>query len=148
MTNDYQNNNYQENNGFNSDTNRTEGSNQSDFWNENDYAYKTIMRNGMPKTKGWSVASLVIGIFSAVCCCFGWSGLVLGALAVVFAVLSRRRLGYFDGMSIAGLVLGIFGFVIGAILTILTYALPQEFWDEFYKGYLEGLEQSGAFEGV
>lgn len=148
MNGEYKNNDYQKNEGFNNQGSPEADEFQSNAWNENDYVYQTIMRNGMPKTKSFSVVSLIIGIFSAVCCCFGWSGLILGALAILFSVLSRRRLGYFDGMSIAGLVLGIFGFVIGAVITIVSLSLPEEFWEEFYKSYYEALEQNGVYGGV
>jgi hypothetical protein len=114
---------------------------------EQDYAFHTLMKNGRPKTIGWSVASLVVGVISLVCCCLGWSGVVLGALAVVFAILSRRMLGYFDGLSIAGMVLGIFGFVLGAALIFITYAIPEEFWEEYYKQIQDmyGSEIDGDF---
>ena len=39
----------------------------------------------------------------------------------------------FDGMSIAGLVLGIFGLVFGGMLIIATFSIPEEFWEEYYK---------------
>ena len=106
---------------------------QKNDFNENEYAFQTLTRYGKPKTMAWSVVSLVVGIISVVCCCFGWSGIVLGAFAVVSSMLSRRTLGYFDGMSIAGLVLGIFGLVFGGMLIIATLSIPEEFWEEYYK---------------
>lgn len=112
--------------------------------NEQDYAFQTVMRNGRPKTMGWSVASLVLGIISVVCCCLGWAGAILGACAVVFAIISKKRLGYFDGMSVAGLVLGIFGFVFGVALLVVTYSMPPEFWEEYQKMLEEMLEENPA----
>ncbi|MBQ9070535.1 MAG: DUF4190 domain-containing protein [Clostridia bacterium] len=85
------------------------------------------------KTMGWSVASLVLGIVSVLCCCLGWVGLLMGALAIVFAVVSRVSLGYFDGMSIAGLILGIFGVVFGGVMLGITLLAAT---DEF-KSYTE-----------
>ena len=79
----------------------------------NDLFYEIFKNGGRPKTLGWSVASMVTGIISVLCCCLGWTGLVFGAAAVILAIVSRRSLGYFDSMSIAGLVMGIFGFVFG-----------------------------------
>lgn len=101
--------------------------------NEQEYAFQTLTRNGRPKTLGWSVASMVVGIVSVVCCCFGWSGIVLGIGAVLLSIVSRKTLGYFDGMSIAGLVLGIFGLVFGIAMIAGTYMIPEEFWEEYYK---------------
>lgn len=110
--------------------------------NNQEYAFQTLMRNGKPKTIGWSVASLVIGIISVVCCCLGWSGVFLGAGAVVLAIVSRKTLGYFDGMSIAGLVLGIFGFVFGVSMIMGTYMIPDSYWDEFWAEFWAEYENS------
>lgn len=118
------------NNGNNQDNDN--GYNYGDN-NEQDYAFQTVMRNGKPKKMSFSVASLVLGILSVVCCCLGWAGAVLGAGAVVLSILSKRRLGYFDGMSVGGLVLGIFGFVFGVALLVITYSMPPEFWEEYQK---------------
>ena len=109
--------------------------NSNSSYNEEEYAFQTLMRNGRPKTVAWSVASLIAGIVSVVCCSLGWTGIILGALAVIFAILSRRMLGYFDGRSIAGLVLGIFGFVFGVAIVIAINSLPPEFWEEYYKQF-------------
>lgn len=107
--------------------------NQYQQGGEDDYAFQTLMRNGRPKTKGWSVASMVIGIISVVCCCGGWCGIFLGVAAVILSIISRKTLGYFDGMSVAGIVLGVFGFVLGIALIIGINMIPEEFWEEYYK---------------
>ena len=115
--------------------------NDNNHYNNEDYAYQNINKRGKPKTLGWSVASLIIGIISVVCCCFGWSSLILGVIAIGLAILSRSQLGYFDGMAIAGLVLGIFGFVFGGFLVLLPYIIPEEVKQSFLEGFYEGLEQ-------
>lgn len=135
---------------WNNDGFENNENNQNSYGNQ-DYAFETLMRNGRPKTFGWSVASMIIGIMSVVCCFLGWSGLVLGAAAVVFSIVSRRRLGYFDGMSVAGLILGIFGFVFGvsmliAVNFLITEEMMEEFWQEYYK-QLEDLENGGGNGG-
>lgn len=146
MSNEWNNNGNNNQNGYTS---------QDDYYNQNgyngfnqnngeqDYAFQTLMRNGKPKTIGWSVASLVTGILSVVTCCFGWSGLILGVAAIVFSVLSRRALGYFDGLSIAGLVLGIFGGMFGIVMLWLAYGTDEAFWQEFYEQYYNELEGGG-----
>ncbi len=135
---------------WNNDGFENNENNQNSYGNQ-DYAFETLMRNGRPKTFGWSVASMIIGIMSVVCCFLGWSGLILGAAAVVFSIVSRRRLGYFDGMSVAGLILGIFGFVFGvsmliAVNFLITEEMMEEFWQEYYK-QLEDLENGGGNGG-
>ena len=137
------------NNGFeNGENNQNEESSHFGNYSEQDYAFQTLMRNGKPKTLGWSVASMVIGILSVVCCVLGWSGLILGVAAVVFSIISRKQLGYFDGMSVAGLILGIFGFVFGVSVLyvvnfLITEEMLEEFWQEYYK-QLEDLENGGS----
>ena len=114
---------------------------QNGYENYNeDYAYNTVMSNGKPKTRLWSVLSLVLGILSVVCCCIGWTGIVYGALSIIFAVISRNRLGYFDGMAIAGLVLAVFGMVFGITVLILPYVIPDEWLEDWMDIYFEEYE--------
>ena len=123
------------------------GYNQNPFENGDDYLFRTVNPNGRRKTYGWSVASLVCGIISVVCCCIGYGAVVLGILAVVFSILSRKNLGYFDGMAIAGLVLGIVGFILGAAILLSTYFIDEEFLEEYQKyleQYLEEMEGSSG----
>ena len=84
-----------------------------------DYAFQTVTRSGKPKTIGWSLASLLCGIAALITSVFGWPGIVLGVLAIAFAVVSRIVLGYFDGMLTFGFILGIHGLFIGLASTIL-----------------------------
>ena len=93
---------------------------------EQDYAFQTLNRHGKPKTVGWSVASLAMGAVSLFTCSFGWASIIFGALAIVFAIASRRILGYFDGKSIFGLILGIFGTVFGLGIIIYVYSIGEE----------------------
>ena len=88
---------------------------------QEDYLFQTVTGRGRRKTYGWSLASVICGVISVICCT-GYVGVVLGILAIVFAIVSRKNLGYFDSMAIAGLVLGIIGFVLGiaVVVTILT----------------------------
>jgi hypothetical protein len=102
--------------------------------------YEIFSNGGKPKTLGWSVASMVTGILSVLCCCLGWTGLVFGAAAVILSIVSRKSLGYFDGMSIAGLVMGIFGFVFGASMVYMLY-FNEEFWAEYEKYFWEQYNQ-------
>ena len=106
----------------------------------NENFYEIFKNGGKPKTLGWSVASMVTGILSVLCCCLGWTGLVFGAAAVILSIVARRSLGYFDGMSIAGLVMGIFGFVFGAAMVYMVY-FNEAFWAEYEKYFWEQYNQ-------
>lgn len=87
-----------------------------------------------PRTIIYSVLSLALGIVSIVlCCCSGWIGLAIGVLGIVFSVVSRYHLGYFDGLSIAGMVLGICGALFGLAFIVLGYMIESGALD----GYLE-----------
>ena len=119
----------------------TNGYDNNPFENEeNDYLFKMVTNNGRRKTYGWSVASMVSGIISVICCCTGYTGLIFGLLAIVFAVISRKNLGYFDGMAISGLVLGIIGFMLGIALIIFAYTVDEEYLRKVLEEYLAELE--------
>ena len=106
---------------------------------EQDYAFQTLNRHGRPKTLGWSVASLVMGLVSLFTCFFGWASIVFGVLAIIFAITSRVILGYFDGKCICGLILGIFGTVFGVAMIIFIYSLGEDeqkyLWDIIKQAY-------------
>lgn len=87
--------------------------------------YYEIFEKSKHKTLGWSVASLTFGIISVICCLFGWVGLIFGIVAAVFSVISRISLGFFDGMSVAGLILGIFGIVFGGAVVGLKFLIES-----------------------
>jgi hypothetical protein len=116
------------------------GFNGNDFQNdndENDYLFKMVTDNGRPKTYGWSIASMVCGILSVICC-FGFASIIFGILAAAFAFISRKNLGYFDGMSIAGIVLGIIGFILGLVLVIASSMIDIEEYQKFMEEYFNG----------
>ncbi len=62
---------------------------------------------------GWSIASFIVSLFSVICCPFLIFGIVFGVLGIIFAAISSKRRGEFDGLSMSGMVLGIFGVVLG-----------------------------------
>ena len=102
--------------------------------NETDYAYRTVM-DEKRKSRSWSVASLTVSILSLICCCFvSWVGVVLSTLAITFAIISRKNIGYFDGLSIAGLIIGIFGAVFGIASIVFAYIIESTgMLDEYIK---------------
>ena len=124
--------------------------NNNGYGNENggeEYAFQTLDRRGRPKKLGWSLASLVCGIISAVTATFGFSGIILGICGIVFAIISRRILGYFDGRSIGGLIFGIFGTIVGVAMLIYAATLDEEdqkfLWD-WIRQMFENAENSGT----
>lgn len=101
------------------------------------------------QSKGFAIASLVLGIVSIVCCCLEVVSVVCSILAIVFAVLSRRQLGEFHGMAIAGLICGIVGLalavysIVDGILNPVTDAESSEFWEEYWKMVEDMINQNG-----
>ncbi len=95
---------------------------------------------------GFAVASMVLGILSLVCCCFAELGLILSILALLFAGLSRRQLHRFNGMALAGLIMGIIGVVLAAfsIIDAIINPVSQEELDAILKMYQDLLAQQGG----
>ena len=76
--------------------------------------------DGVPRSRGWSVAALILGILSVVLSIIplfgslhGIFGPLFGFMAVIASLVSSRNLGYFDGIGIAGIILGAIGCVFG-----------------------------------
>ncbi|MBR2929994.1 MAG: hypothetical protein IKC32_02075 [Clostridia bacterium] len=62
----------------------------------------------------WSLLSLVFAVLSVVMFSFFYIGGIISAVAAIaLAVVSSRKLGYFDRMGLFGLIFGIFGLVFG-----------------------------------
>lgn len=102
---------------------------------------ETVASVAKPKTIAFSILSLIFGIFSLViCCCSGWIAVIFGLSAIVLSLISRRHLGYFDGMSVAGLVLGISGTVFGLVTIVLSVLVELSLLSLFPEDFFHGLE--------
>lgn len=77
---------------------------------EEGYVYKKVLPNKQNR-RTWSLASLVLAILSLLLVYFSWISLILGIGAVACALISRKNLGYFDKMTLAGIIIAIFGLV-------------------------------------
>lgn len=101
--------------------------------------------------KGFSVASLVLGIVSICsfcCCCCGlfFVPLICGILAIVFAIIAAKKAPdkKMPGMAIAGLILGIIAVVVSILFFLLLIlsvptASDAEFWAEYEEALREEL---------
>ena len=106
--------------------------------------YKEVMEL-KSKSRGWSVASLVLGIISIICCCIPLIGILSGVLSIIFSVISRITLGYFDGLSIAGLITSIFGIMFGVFTIVGEYLfLYSAEFAEYRELYFKLLEEEAA----
>ena len=75
-----------------------------------EYAYKKVIRDKHQR-RTWSVGSIILSVLSIVFRFWPWVSLVLGAGSAGAAAVSRKNLGYFDKISLASLIIAIFGIV-------------------------------------
>lgn len=82
---------------------------------EQKYAFKNVLKKN-PNKRTWSVLSIVLAALSIVFSIpFPVAGLILALLAIGSAIFSRLNLTYFDKLSLAGLIVGIFGVVFSVV---------------------------------
>lgn len=87
---------------------------------------------------GVSIASLVCGIFSIICCCASYFALALAIAAIVLGIISIVKKYDGQGMAIAGIATGGVGIVISIVALVIAFAsygtgnLMEEFMNEFY----------------
>lgn len=105
--------------------------------------YNNMYRPQPPvNNNSFALVALVIGIVSILfACCTGIGGIALGALGIIFAVISRGKMPMCTqakvglGISIAGIVLGIIVFV-GSIFLLGSDEFQRMFEDEMHRyGY-------------
>ena len=71
------------------------------------------------RRRGWSVISFFAGILSVLLCPIYIAGFVFAVLSVVGALVSRKKLGFFDTLALAGLLIGIVGTVFCAFSLVV-----------------------------
>ncbi len=94
--------------------------------------------------RGFAVASLILGIVSVVCCCISYAGLAMAILAIIFAVVSKRKMGYFDSLAVAGLILGIVGTVFGATVVLVDVLSRFGYFGDLEDLFEEAMKQYEA----
>lgn len=96
------------------------------------------MENEKNTNNTFSILSLVMGIISIVlACCCPYVPLITGILAVVFAFLSKRENEYMDGLSKAGLICGICGFVLSIAVIVFSFVFTFTNYDSIMPYYEE-----------
>ncbi len=93
--------------------------------------------------KGLSIASMVCGILSLLCCCGGWFGLVLSVVALIFGIVSVK--GGYGGkeMAIAGIITGGCGLALCVAIMIITTVFSG------YNGrFIEDIIESYDINGI
>ena len=103
--------------GMNNQYNEEAKVNKDSSESEGEYIYKTIIEK-KENRRTWSVVSLALGILSVLSLFVSWLSLGFGILALGAGLLSRKHLGYFDKLSVSGIIVGIFGCVFAIAVMI------------------------------
>ena len=111
--------------------------NHENQYDQPEINYKAVSMK--PKSRAWSVASLILSIISVLCCCSPIVAITAGVVALACSIVSRKTLGYFDGLSIAGLIVAIFGIVFGICGIAAEYMIQND--PELKKWYESLLEE-------
>lgn len=112
------------------------------------YGYRQNCQQGYtPKqNNGMALASLILGILSIVMCCCGGFGVILGAVGIVLAILSRGR-EPMETNAKAGLCLSIGGIVLGIAVLILAFVMVGsnglQSYQRNYGGYSHYFDHDG-----
>ena len=119
-------------------------------YQSNEPSFQQVNLSNRPNghAKGYSIASLSLGIAAifvcCCCCCLFFLGGLCGVLAIIFAILARRdNGGKMPGMALAGLIIGIIGILLFIIVCISFFStfstLPTN--PEKMRVFLQDLER-------
>ena len=102
---------------------------------ESEFAYKKVL-GVKSNTRLYSVISICLSILSVILFFLPIGGIICGVLGILFAIFSRKNLGYFDNISLWGLIVGIFGLVFSVMSFILGYLILE---NESLRSFLESI---------
>ena len=91
--------------------------------------------------KGFSIASMILGIISIALCCIWFISIPCAILAIIFSAIGKRQGG--KGMATTGMVLGIIGLSLYILLFSLGFATALGL-----AGVAEGLEGFEEFDSL
>lgn len=93
-----------------------------------------------PGPNGFQIASLIVGILSIVCCCWGLFSIILAIAGIILAIVGNKKGKH--GVGTGGLVCSIIGLVLAVILFAFSYftfiSLPRNIND--LNQWIEDLE--------
>ena len=70
---------------------------------------------------GFSIAAIICGVLSLICCCTGILAIPVGSLGIIFAVLTKRKGSGMPLMSTIGIWLCCVGMALGILLTVYSF---------------------------
>lgn len=116
---------------------------QIDRWNSNasnsSYYNQPTHR---PYGQGFIIASMICGALSVTACCTGILSLPLGALGILFALLTYRKGKKINGSAMTGIFLSVIGIITGVSMIIYSfYTLPQMMQDPFFRSQVDAMTE-------
>lgn len=123
--------------------NENNENNASHYFNNAPSGYTAPFVDEKPPIRGtFGTLALIFGIFGVVCCCCcPVFPMIASILAIVFAVIDRKRFSSFRGITVAGLILGIIGTVLGIYMCVQLSSVGAVMGDpEFWRLYQEAME--------
>ena len=85
-----------------------------DNQSEGEYVYKAVMGK-KENRRTLSIISLAFAILSILLLFIPWLSLIFSLISIGTGAFSRKNLGYFDRLTLAGLIIGIFGLVFAVV---------------------------------
>ncbi|MFD5099731.1 DUF4190 domain-containing protein [Streptomyces albidochromogenes] len=87
-------------------------------------------QQGPAPANGYGITAMVLGIIAVTFFCAYGLGIILGILALIFGILGRKRVQRGEatnaGMALAGIILGVIGFVLSAaFIGFIVWAIVQ-----------------------
>ncbi|GGW99326.1 hypothetical protein GCM10010353_13760 [Streptomyces chryseus] len=87
-------------------------------------------QQGPAPANGYGITAMVLGIIAVTFFCAYGLGIILGVLALIFGILGRKRVQRGEatnaGMALAGIILGVIGFVLSAaFIGFIVWAIVQ-----------------------
>lgn len=116
---------------------------QRDRWNSSaDHSSYYNQPTHRPYGQGFIIASVICGALSVTACCTGILSLPLGALGILFALLTYRRGKKVNGTALTGIVLSIMGIITGVSMLIYSfYTLPDMMRDPMFRNQVDAITE-------
>lgn len=116
---------------------------QYDRWNSNasnsSYYNQPTHR---PYGQGFIIASMICGVLSVTACCTGILSLPLGALGILFALLTCRKGKRMNSTAMTGIVFSAMGIITGVSMLIYSfYTLPDMMRDPAFRSQVDTITE-------
>ena len=84
-----------------------------------------------PGPNGLQIASLIIGILSDICCCFGFVSITASVAGIILGIIGNKKGKH--GVGTAGVICSVIGLILAILLLVLSYltlvTLPENIND-------------------